>query len=395
MNNGFFRRVALWPAAAAALLAFARICSAQYPDGIYAEFTTSMGSYTCRLEYAFAPNTVANFIGLATGERSWLDLATGQVKNTPFYNGTTLHRVIAGFVNQGGSPNGLGTDGPGYQFVDEFTPSLRHDGFGVLSSANSGPDSNGSQYFITVSAQPQLDDVHTVFGRLYGGSNVVYAINHVTTGANNKPLTNVVVQSVVIRRIGTAAQEFDVTAQSLPLVTSLNLRIAKAATNVSLTFSNRLYADNRISSSIDLNTWAVSSLGIEVAAPVSNSIVRASSLPREFFRSAQILYPNLLYPPKNVIGKIVNVNFDSGLGTLTMWLTNSTRGTYVYNGSAGAVTNYVWSQEPYNGRLWPIYFSALVPMTIGLNYSSTNSGVVFGTAYSGTPFAISGTFTNN
>ena len=103
----------------------------------------------------------------------------------------------------------------------------------------------------------------------------------------------------------------------------------------------------------------------------------------------------MLYPPKNVIGKIVNVNFNSGLGTLTMWLTNSTRGTYVYNGSAGAVTNYVWSQEPYNGRLWPIYFSALVPMTIGLNYSSTNSGVVFGTAYSGTPFAISGTFTNN
>src|SRR5262245_12107619 len=125
--------------------------TAQYTNGIYAEFNTSMGSYTCRLEHALAPKAVANFIGLATGQRAWLDLPSGLVHTNPFYNGTTYHRVIAGFMNQGGSRNALGTDGPGYQFVDEFAISLRHDGFGVLSMANAGPDSNGSQYFITVS----------------------------------------------------------------------------------------------------------------------------------------------------------------------------------------------------------------------------------------------------
>ena len=110
---------------------------AQYTNGIYAEFNTSMGSYTCRLEYAFAPKAVANFIGLANGQRAWLDLTNGLARTRPFYDGTTFHRVIAGFVIQGGSPNGFGTDGPGYQFTDEFTNSLRHDGFGVLSMANS------------------------------------------------------------------------------------------------------------------------------------------------------------------------------------------------------------------------------------------------------------------
>ena len=124
-------------------------------DGIYADFSTSLGGFTCRLEYAVAPKAVANFIGLATGQRAWLELPTGRVRTDAFYNGLTFHRVIAGFMSQGGSPNGQGTDGPGYSFVDEFNSGLRHDGFGVLSMANSGPDSNGSQFFITVSAQPQ------------------------------------------------------------------------------------------------------------------------------------------------------------------------------------------------------------------------------------------------
>ena len=154
-------------------------------DGIFADFRTSMGSFTCRLDYAVAPKAVANFVGLATGQRAWLDLKTGLVRTNPFYDGLTFHRVIKGFMNQGGSPNGQGTDGPGYAFTDEFSPAARHDAAGVLSMANSGADSNGAQFFITAAATPHLNDVHTVFGRVVGGLDVVLAINGVAAGLRN------------------------------------------------------------------------------------------------------------------------------------------------------------------------------------------------------------------
>src|SRR5215471_15548494 len=107
-------------------------------NGIYADFTTSLGNFTCQLDYTNAPRTVPNFIGLATGELAWLDLKTGSSRNSPFYDGLTFHRVITGFIIQGGSPNGLGTDGPGYAFQDEFSPLLTFGGPWVLAMANSG-----------------------------------------------------------------------------------------------------------------------------------------------------------------------------------------------------------------------------------------------------------------
>jgi len=359
---------------------------AQYTDGIYAEFNTSMGSYTCRLEYALAPKAVANFIGLATGQRSWLDLPTGLVKTAPFYNGTTFHRIIGGFMNQGGSPNGQGTDGPGYAFVDEFSASLPHDRFGVLSMANSGPDSNGSQYFITVEPTPWLNDLHTVFGRLYGGSNVVYAINHVATDGNNKPLTNVTVQSVIIRRVGTAANAFDINGQGLPLVTNINLKIAKAAPKVTLTFSNQLYADSRFYASGNLTDWISSKLGIDVSGTPTNSITVAVSTPKQFFHAAQILYPSSTFSPKTVFGRTLTMVFTNGTtGTLASTFNSSGFygvGTYNYNGSPGDLYGYYWLQEPYNGRLWPIGFVQLnLDMTVALNFDTAAAGGFTGTIY--------------
>src|SRR5437867_7429312 len=215
-------------------------------NGIYADFTTSMGSFTCRLEYAIAPKAVANFIGLAAGQRPWLDLPLGLARTNAFYNGLLFHRVVAGFVIQAGSPNGQGTDGPGYAFPDEISPSLRFTNTGILAMANSGTNSNGSQFFITVTNRPDLNDRYTIFGELAGGTNVVIAISQVATNANSKPLTNVFIQNVGIRRVGTAAQAFDINAQNLPLVTNLPLAIANGTGQVSLTFSNRLYADNRL-----------------------------------------------------------------------------------------------------------------------------------------------------
>ena len=353
--------------------------TAAYTNGIYAEFNTSMGSYTCRLEYAMAPKAVANFIGLATGQRAWLDLPTGLCHTNPFYNGTTFHRVIAGFMNQGGSPNALGTDGPGYQFVDEFTNSLRFDGFGLLAMANSGPDSNGSQYFITVSPQTQLNDVHTIFGKLYGGSNVVYAINHVATDANDKPLTNVVVQTVIIRRVGTAADAFDINAQGLPVVTNLNLAISPAAgANVNIAFTNQLNWNTRIYYGTNLFNWAVNNFGYETSLPVLTTAGAATVFPQQFFRGAQVRYPPTLFVPRNVFNRVVTLNI-TGSATFVVSFDGAGLGTYTWTGgSPGTVQYYSWIQDPYRGRLAPLFLSGIVPLIFHLDFDSSTAGTFKG-----------------
>ena len=383
-------------------MSLAATAPAQYTNGIYAEFNTSMGSYTCRLDHVVAPQAVANFIGLATGERAWLDLPTGLVKTNPFYNGTIFHRVIAGFMNQGGSRNGLGTDGPGYAFVDEFSPNVRHDGFGVLSMANSGPDSNGSQVFITVAPTPWLDDVHTIFGRLYGGSNVVYAINNVATGANNRPLTNVVIESVVIRRIGSEAQNFDIHSQGLPVVRGLSAKISVANTNVTLSFSNQFHADTRLYTSTNLNQWSAITLGIETALSLTNQAFRTVAAAKEFFRLTQIQYASSTFAPKNWFGRTLALTFTNGAsGVVSIQFNSSGGGDFNYNGSPGTVTSYDWTQLPYNGRIWPIIYSAIVPpMTLALNFPTATAGGFTGTVYPNYPFtigayAVSGSFTNS
>jgi peptidylprolyl isomerase len=141
-------------------------------EGLFAEFKTNKGTIVCKLEHQKTPLTVANFTALAKGERQ--NSAKG--KGVPFYDGTVFHRVIADFMIQGGDPTGTGRGGPGYMFPDEFDRSLRHDGPGVLSMANAGPGTNGSQIFITHVATPWLDDHHSVFGRVVEGQDVVNAI---------------------------------------------------------------------------------------------------------------------------------------------------------------------------------------------------------------------------
>jgi len=243
MMNGILRRTG-FVLIAGLLLGTALIARGQ-GEGIFAEFNTSMGSFTCRLEYAYSPKAVANFIGLATGQQPWLDQNKGIPRTEPFYNGLIFHRVVAGFVIQSGSPNGQGTDGPGYQFLNESTNSLRYASAGVLGMANAGTNSNGAQFFITVSPQPSLNDHYTIFGELTGGTNVVVDISNVGTDFSGAPTNNIVLQSVVIRRVGAQAEAFDINAQGLPLVTSQRLDIGSFSSNqVALTFSNRVYAEN-------------------------------------------------------------------------------------------------------------------------------------------------------
>ncbi len=144
--------------------------------GIFAEIQTNKGKITVRLFYRKVPKTVANFIGLAEGTKSWIDVRTGQSQNTPLYRNLKFHRVIKNFMVQGGDPLGNGRGGPGYRFQDEFHPELKHNKAGILSMANAGPNTNGSQFFITHVPTPWLDNRHSVFGEVIEGMNVV---NHI------------------------------------------------------------------------------------------------------------------------------------------------------------------------------------------------------------------------
>ncbi len=187
----------LFLVAATLPLAPAAALSAQSPpkentmkDGLYAKITTSKGDILLQLFYDKTPLTVINFTGLAEGK-------LGPRKGTPFYDGLSFHRVIADFMIQGGCPLGNGTGGPGYTFPDECLPALRHQGPGVLSMANAGPGTNGSQFFITHVATPHLDGKHTVFGQVISGQNVVDAIRQGDT-----------IKHIEIIRVGKAAEQF-------------------------------------------------------------------------------------------------------------------------------------------------------------------------------------------
>jgi len=166
----------------------------------YAKFDTTEGSFTVRFFEAEAPNTVANFVGLAEGTKEWTDPKTGQKKTAPFYDGIIFHRVIDGFMIQGGDPLGKGYGGPGYKFGDEFHPSLKHNRDGLLSMANAGPNTNGSQFFITLAPTPHLDNRHSIFGVVEDGMDVVRKIGKVRTAAQDRPVTDVVINKVTIER---------------------------------------------------------------------------------------------------------------------------------------------------------------------------------------------------
>ena len=160
--------------ALATLLAFSVTAQDNLADGLYARFQTTKGNITLKLEFEKAPLTVANFVGLAEGTKKFE--AQGREAGKPYYDGLGFHRVIANFMIQGGCPLGTGTGGPGYRFADEIDPTLKHVGPGILSMANAGPGTNGSQFFITHVPTPWLDGKHTVFGSVTKGQDIVNAV---------------------------------------------------------------------------------------------------------------------------------------------------------------------------------------------------------------------------
>jgi len=179
-------------------MAFAMGRSPKLPDKINAEFQTNKGNFTCLLYPKAAPKTVANFIELAQGKKEWTHPRTGEKSKKPLYDGTIFHRVIPGFMIQGGDPIGMGIGGPGYKFEDEIDPILDFSNPGTLAMANAGPNTNGSQFFITVAPTPWLNGKHTIFGRVTDGYEVVEAISRVKTGDQDKPAEEVKLLKIII-----------------------------------------------------------------------------------------------------------------------------------------------------------------------------------------------------
>ncbi|OHD67113.1 MAG: peptidylprolyl isomerase [Spirochaetes bacterium RBG_13_68_11] len=205
------RTILLVPAFVLAALPAA---AASLPDGLYAEITTPRGAIVCRLEYRKAPMTVSSFVGLAKGT-----LKANGVSGKRYFDGLTFHRVEPGFVIQGGDPKGNGSGGPGYQFPNEISADLKHDGPGVLAMANAGPNTNGSQFYITLRATPQLDGGYSVFGKVVQGQDVVAKI------VKGDRMTG-----VKILRIGADAQAFTVTQAGFDaMVASAKAAVAEKA----------------------------------------------------------------------------------------------------------------------------------------------------------------------
>ena len=164
-----------------------------------ATFHTNRGRFRARLMPDHAPKTVENFVGLATGVKEWEDPRNGQRKTSPLYPGTIFHRVIPGFMVQGGDPTGTGMGGPGYRFEDECPPDgPRFDRPGLLAMANAGPGTNGSQFFVTVAATPWLDGRHTIFGEVPEGYEVIEEIAGVETAAQDRPVDDVVIDRIEV-----------------------------------------------------------------------------------------------------------------------------------------------------------------------------------------------------
>ena len=181
---------------------FTLVCNAEtknLPDGLYAQMETSKGTILLQLEFEKTPLTIANFVGLSEGTKHYAKSPGEAPKDQgkPFYDGLAFHRVIPDFMIQGGDPQGNGTGGPGYHFRNEIDPSLKHDRAGILSMANAGPDTNGSQFFITHKETPWLDGKHTVFGHVVEGQDVVNKIQKGDT-----------IKTIKILRVGEKAKNF-------------------------------------------------------------------------------------------------------------------------------------------------------------------------------------------
>lgn len=337
---------------------------------IFADFTVShggvpVGTFRARLDFDKAPRTCANFIGLANGQRPWVDLKTGRIRaGVPFYDGLTFHRLIHDFMIQGGSRNGLGTDGPGFSIQDEYHPGLRHGGRYVLSMAKGSlPGSGGSQFFITLEDSSFLDDKHSVFGEVVEGREVVdlfanpalFPTDRSVAGAVpndpayvDRPVTPIVIETVVVA--GPSLAGFDVAAASLRLPhvigqpAMLPSRDAEAQT-FAVRFGRAAQAEYLWFRSTDLQAWSPLTRTLSVSAMADYSFtVTGVSAPRYFLRVPAVDYGDVVNAPGNLTaaGRVLSLTDRAG-GNVTLTFDGNGGGTWSdSSGGSGALTDVSW-----------------------------------------------------
>ncbi len=347
----------------AAFLLAAPVARAQ----IFADFTVShgenpLGTFRVLLAHEEAPRTCANFIGLATGRRAWLDTRTGRVQSgTPYYDGLTFHRLIHNFMIQGGDPQGTGRGGPGYGFQDEFHPDLRHNGRYVLSMANSGVNTNGSQFFITLEAASTLDDKHSVFGEVINdathpnGKAIIDGFTDATnfpTGPNDVPDSPIVMESVVISGPGLAGFDIDNPALLLPTVNEVKTKVRydPDGDTYAITWDRKFQTEYLPALSFDLNSWVFTTspylLSLDAQTDYTYTINGITG-DKFFSRVAGVDYSLTPNAPTDLVanGKVMTVTVETG-ETIALAFDGAGTGTWTASdGGSGTLGSVVWSDS--------------------------------------------------
>lgn len=404
-----------WLCSAGLLACLAAGSACGQTDGIFADFTTSKGAFTVWLDHANAPRAVASFVGLATGERSWRN-PQGNVWHKPFYDGSIFHRVVKdaatnGIAIQGGgcaSVSGGTTNfaNAGYYLLDAVTNGLVHSN-GVISMANSGPNTDGSQFFITATNVPMWNGGYTVFGHVTTGLEVVASIAAVAVqGAGMRPVEDILLSNVVIRRVGAAAVNFNIATQGVPVVETGPMSAATDGTNVILRIEMTNQSEMLFCESADLQTWEGGNLGLYTGSTAiwTTSVARAALSNAYFFHASRIRYPVPITSPASQRARKFTFWWTSVSPVVKYEATFATnwwvQGSYVVTqGTNAPVSGAVfifdtWTREPYSARLsftddsgkTHNYALGFNPGQVTNRFTGTGSGA-------GMPGSFSGVFT--
>ena len=349
---------------------------------LFANFQTSRGTVVIDLQYTKAPQTVANFITLAQGTRSWVDPVSGAVKTTPFYNGTVIHRTenTSTFkIAQGGTRTGNGTEGPGYSFRDEFHATLTHVPY-VFSMANSGPNTNGSQFFFTGNVSiSSLNNVHTVFGLVSDPASRAVIDAMLSAGAGATTVTG-----ITFSRTDAPALAFNEFSQSLPVASSLAGRldvIRNLAANFLLDSPFPGGSTLQVYRSTNLQTWtktAEAYLGPLVLGE-STITVDDASLPKAFYNLPLVNYPDAL-GPESTANRTLVVGLDGTQTFTCQFNASGTGGAAVYSADPTVITPItgVIYQPAAHRATWIISTAAYVPLRFKGALNSSNATQILG-----------------
>ncbi|MFD2256951.1 peptidylprolyl isomerase [Luteolibacter algae] len=349
---------------------------------IYADFSVSqggnpLGTFRVELEHEKAPRTCANFIGLATGKRPWIDQNTASVQvGKPYYDGLTFHRLIHSFVIQGGSPNGLGTDGPGYTILDEYHQDLRHSSAYVLSMAKAGqPNTGGSQFFITLNSAPGLNDKHSVFGKVISNTALIDRFRNSAdfpTGANDRPVTPLTMDKVTLS--GPDYENFDLGSPSLrlPHVSNTDMKISHdpEANTMTATFNRQPRSEYFFTQSPDLSTWS-NPRYIFGSGPASDHsyVLTSRTEPAYFLNLATVDYAQIPDAPTDLLNspKTLRIKFTDG-SSLDFQMDGLGGGTWIESPSlrTGAITSSAWTDQATGNEIYENSYSQAHQLPLGL-----------------------------